>query len=78
MRGGRELKAEEGRSGAQDSQGRAPHLSSPDFSSESATSSGILMAMFMYSCYVWEGYITAHEAYGTHTMDVLTGVFAEG
>ena len=22
-----------------------------------------------YACYVWEGYITAHKAYGTHTMD---------
>ena len=24
---------------------------------------------YQYACYVWEGYITAHEAYGTHTMD---------
>ena len=23
------------------------------------------------ACYVWEGYITAHEAYGTHTLDAL-------
>ena len=22
-----------------------------------------------YACYLWEGYITAHEAYGTHTLD---------
>ena len=25
--------------------------------------------LVLYACYVWEGYITAHEAYGTHTLD---------
>ena len=28
-----------------------------------------------YACYVWEGYITAHEAYGTHTMDAVHDIY---
>ena len=29
------------------------------------------MCMCMYACYVWEGCITAREAYGTHTTDCI-------